>query len=411
MMPQINGKDLMSCTEDDLKILLDNPDYKENEYIDYKETFSFLEMKKGKERNEKKTEFKCDVCAFANTDGGYILYGISEEKGCVSSIKGLSITEDNTDKFELDRRNDLNGIQPKIPQIQFHFIQIESGKYVVVLYIKHDSFAPYVYIEDEKNYKIYKRIGNGKKMMTYTELREMFNQSYSLEQMIYKFRRERIQYYMSISESFGKSFAHICFIPETFCDRSYNRNIYIFEKTKNIKFAPIFNAFHCGTVSIPCVDGLRYIPYSNDYMHAECYVRNNSIVEACLSLDENLSRRKTDSNEGFLSWGWLWGILRSLCEQYIHIFKDINTGERIFLCISIIGCRNVITDRNEFEYDYIGKIDRDEIIIDPVQIVKLDDSEEVEFILKELYISYLLSIGVKHDKKLKQLIEDVYGVQ
>lgn len=46
MLPKINGKSFLVSSEEDLKLLIDNPDYRENEYIDYKRTFSFLEMEK-----------------------------------------------------------------------------------------------------------------------------------------------------------------------------------------------------------------------------------------------------------------------------------------------------------------------------------------------------------------------------
>ena len=32
MLPKINGKSFLECTEDDLKNLLDNPEFRENEY-------------------------------------------------------------------------------------------------------------------------------------------------------------------------------------------------------------------------------------------------------------------------------------------------------------------------------------------------------------------------------------------
>ena len=74
MLPQINGKSFLTCTEDDLKVLVENADYRENEYIDYKLNFAFLEIEKGPVRDSKKAEFKTDVCAFANADGGYLIF-------------------------------------------------------------------------------------------------------------------------------------------------------------------------------------------------------------------------------------------------------------------------------------------------------------------------------------------------
>lgn len=184
MIPLVNGKSILSCTEDDLTVLLDNEDYRENEYVDYKLNFAFLEMSKGKERDAKKAEFKTDICSFANADGGCIIFGIRDKNGCASVIEGIDIPNDDTDHFELARRNDLNGIQPKIPPLQFSFIRLKTGKYVLVIDVKHDSFCPYVYLEGANNYRIHRRYGNGKRSMTYSKIRQMFIQSLSLEQFL-----------------------------------------------------------------------------------------------------------------------------------------------------------------------------------------------------------------------------------
>ena len=58
MPVKINGKTLMECTENDLQVIIDNPDYRENEYIDYKQNFSFLELDKGKEKTIKSMSLK-----------------------------------------------------------------------------------------------------------------------------------------------------------------------------------------------------------------------------------------------------------------------------------------------------------------------------------------------------------------
>ena len=319
MLPLINGKSFLSCVESDLLVLLDNEDYRENEYIDYKLSFAFLEIEKGKEREKKKIEFKIDVCSFANADGGYLIFGIQDNNGCASAIKGIDIPNDDTDRFELDRRNDLNGIQPKIPSLKFAFIRLETGKYVVVISIKHDSFCPYIYLEEERNYRIYRRYGNGKKTMSYTELRQMFIQANSLEQSISNYLYQRIAYYRNLGNSFGNSFMYLSFIPETFSDSNYRQNMFVLERKGPGKFSEIFSTLSCSSSSIPCVDGIRFIPYS-EYYSAECYVKNNGIVETCLSLDRHLKSAGEKYPDGYLPWAWLWDRISDICYHYLKSF-------------------------------------------------------------------------------------------
>lgn len=61
MVFQINGKTLLECNEDDIQLLINNMTFRESEYIDYKENFTFLEIEETKAKNEKKVEFRNDV--------------------------------------------------------------------------------------------------------------------------------------------------------------------------------------------------------------------------------------------------------------------------------------------------------------------------------------------------------------
>ena len=74
----------------------------------------------------------------------------------------------------------------------------------------------------------------------------------------------------------------------------------------------------------------------------------------------------------------------------INSVKRINTGERVFLCLSIVGCRNVVTNDPGGQLDY---------------------NDEVAVCLNKMQIAFLLAIGVKHDDSLKRLIDEVYGTK
>lgn len=409
MLPKINGKTFFECTEEDLQILIDNPDYRENEYIDYKQNFAFLEMTKGKERNEKIAEFKSDVCSFANAEGGYLIFGISDIEGCASEIIGIEI--DDPDKFELDRRNNLMTIQPKIPYVKFNFVKLYNGKYVVVIFVKHDGFSPYLHIEDEKNYKIYKRMGNRKQTMTYTELKNMFNQSLSLDKEIHNFRMDRLNYYRSQEDDANCTYSRfllVHFIPETFIDANYNQNMLALVKINKIRFSSLFESFHFGNWFSPCADGLRFKSVSLTGEKSEGYVFNNGIVECFFPLYLHIDLINEKYLKGSLLWGIIWEKIEIMYGQYVSIFKNINAGERIFTCLSVVGCKNVVTEYNNFGYGYLREIDRDVVVCPPVVCESLGDKDNVEISIKKLHIEFLTSIGVNNDKALNELIKEIY---
>ena len=109
MLPTINGKDIINCDLNDLQTIIDNPDYAENEYLDYKKSFS-IDMVERDKRQQEQAEFRNDVCAFANAGGGYLVFGIDEKKGIPCQITGICLKNNSKDLFERDVKNYLQSI-------------------------------------------------------------------------------------------------------------------------------------------------------------------------------------------------------------------------------------------------------------------------------------------------------------
>ena len=78
MLPTINGKDIIDCELSDLQIILDNPTFAENEYLDYKKSFA-IDVVARERKQQEQVELRNDVCSFANSKGGYLFFGIINE--------------------------------------------------------------------------------------------------------------------------------------------------------------------------------------------------------------------------------------------------------------------------------------------------------------------------------------------
>lgn len=410
MIPKINNKSFLECSEEDLNVLIENEDFRENEFIDYKQNFAFLELPKGTERNNKISEFRSDVCSFANADSGYLIFGINDNNGCASEIIGIDIPNGNTDKFELDRRNNLSPILPRTPYLKFHFIKLNNGKFVVIIFVKHDSLTPYIHLENECNYKIYKRMGNGKRVIGYQELKNMFNQSLSLEKEILNYRKDRINYYLSLEDNEDRRFSQFMllhFIPETFLDSSYKQNMFVLERTKDISFRSIFSEFDCATSSIPCVDGLKFVSSSTYKKGNTGYLNNNGIVECFYPLCDVINGVNSKYPNGFIAWEYLWYRIRGTYCKYVNIAKDLFHNQKIYICISVIGCKDVVSESIDFDF-YAKKIDRDAVLCEPIIAENIETENENALLLNKLYLEFLLSLGVKSDRSIDDTIQELY---
>lgn len=73
---KINNREFKEWAAEDLYEIIENESYRENEYIDYKETFAVPECQDKESKRRKQNEFRHDICSFANADGGYLVFGI-----------------------------------------------------------------------------------------------------------------------------------------------------------------------------------------------------------------------------------------------------------------------------------------------------------------------------------------------
>lgn len=405
MLPKINGKDLLDCTEDDFCEIIDNLDYRENEYLDYKEMVHVLAIRRENKNAvaNAKAEFRSDVCSFANANGGYIIYGIEEDsKSVPKEIKGIEIKNDDTDKFELDIKNWLQTIRPRIPNYKISFLKLKNGKYIVVLYIYHDFFAPYIHLEDNKNYRIYKRVGNSKVVVGYSELKNMFTTSLSLEKEVERFRRERIDNYKAQADYDNQQYSQFLMlhiIPDTFLDSNYNSPVYVLYRSEKLG-SGLFSEFGCNDQFFPTIEGMRFTSYSRNDVSL---LYNNGIAECFYSISDDIYLSH-NYPKGFFRKDEYWGKIEKTILKYCESFNTTLLAKRLFICISIIGCKDVVTE-DKAASSMKSVIDRDYLICVPNVITDFHSVESLNDDLKTAKLEYLLSLGIKHADEVKSAID------
>lgn len=120
--------------------------------------------------DKKKNEISKDVSAFANSDGGIIIYGINEVNHVADSysfIDGSVITKEWLDQVIESK------IQRRIPDLEIHPIRCndEIEKTIYVVKIPKSPFAPH----QASDRKFYKRFNFISVPMEEYEIRDVFN--------------------------------------------------------------------------------------------------------------------------------------------------------------------------------------------------------------------------------------------
>lgn len=180
-------KPLDQITEADLQILISTP-VCESRVLDYKEQLP------GDSSSEKK-EFLYDVTSFANSGGGELIYGISEERvdgkntGKPSAIPGMRI--ENADELIRKYENLIRtSVQPRTFGLQMKFIPLKNGNHVLIVRIPQSLNAPHM-VTLEGNQRFYARNSAGKHPMDISEIRSAILANSQLSEHIRNFFFDR----------------------------------------------------------------------------------------------------------------------------------------------------------------------------------------------------------------------------
>lgn len=183
----LDGKPFDQLIAEDILALI--PDVAEGRRLDYKKALP--------ENTEKGVRsFLNDVCALANSAGGWLIYGVDEEReddsktGVPSEVCGVG--EVNEDEAIRDWQQRITqAVEPRLIGHRVGFINgFEDGKKVMVVYVPKSLFAPH-----RTNYKgvkeFYVRHDRNNLPMDIGEIRHSFVEAKEVPQRIDEFRRLR----------------------------------------------------------------------------------------------------------------------------------------------------------------------------------------------------------------------------
>jgi len=140
--------------------------------LDYKEKLP------GRASNDHK-EFWKDVCAFANASGGWLVYGVSEQRddagrttGVPKGIVGVGNVNADTEKLRLHNLVH-SGVAPRVDVAVFVAPAADSAKTCVLLWVPPSTYPPCMVVAGGDS-RFWLRRGGGKYSMDIDEIRRAF---------------------------------------------------------------------------------------------------------------------------------------------------------------------------------------------------------------------------------------------
>lgn len=174
-------KPLAEITESDLHDLL-TAGISETKTLDYKQRLPEM-------NDSAKREFLADVSSFANTAGGDLIFGITEQAGVPASIPGVEIA--NTNELILRLDNIIRtGLAPRIRHTS-RAIPLANRKHVLVIRVDQSWYGPHR-VTFKSDSRFYGRTSNGKYELDVTDLRNAFLLTNTITEKLEAFRSERV---------------------------------------------------------------------------------------------------------------------------------------------------------------------------------------------------------------------------
>lgn len=179
-MPSFD-KPLSSLTEADLATLVADKAF-ESKTLDFK-------LQLPKSGNEDKKEFLYDASSFANSSGGYLIFGVQEKDGAATELTGVSAVNPDEEILRLEQLL-RDGIRPSITGIEIVAVPLASGNFAIVVRIPKSWGGPHQVIF-QKAFRFYARHSNGKYPVEVDELRSLFSATEVIGERIRNFRIDR----------------------------------------------------------------------------------------------------------------------------------------------------------------------------------------------------------------------------
>lgn len=170
-------------TLDELKQLITDQ-ISEKKTVDYK---SLLEL----DGDEKKKEFLADMVSFANTDGGFIVYGMNEEAGVPTDLLGINSSNIDILKGRIESII-RDGIAPRFNSITVVDVPISENQKALVIKIPKSWAAPHMVWYKRSSKFFARNSSHGKYQLEALEIRSLILASENLVNQIRNFRMDRI---------------------------------------------------------------------------------------------------------------------------------------------------------------------------------------------------------------------------
>jgi hypothetical protein len=160
-------------------------------------TLDFKHIAPLKQRDDPGNEFAKDVCAFANADGGDLVYGIASRDDCAEALAPLTGETADACKRRLSEVI-ANHVEPRIANVRFKDVAIGDSGFALLVRVPRSFDAPHRFKVRPRDgmpahHRFVARSDTGTQDMDYAQLRDAFGRTATLVEKARSFKAERLR--------------------------------------------------------------------------------------------------------------------------------------------------------------------------------------------------------------------------
>ena len=321
-------------------------------------------------------EYLKDLCAFANAQGGDLVFGVVEQNGVAVDAPGIEVADPGAEQDRLEQIACSDGIEPRLPRPEFCRIEVSAGRFVFVVRVYQSWIGPHR-VSFRGHGHFYARGATTTFPMSVQQLREAFTAAESRIERIREFRVERLRQIggnlpvrllqTDRDTRNAPSLAVLHLVPlQSFAPASRSLDV-VGESEKIRKFIPITFRENEGSSRLNLEGRVNFAGQTGS-KPAEYQAYTQVYRSGCVEAVWVLSSYRVEEHQFECIYPFE-GPLREAIGRYIKVLGDLGISPPVYGYLTLLRVRgkHLAFDRSQSDQMFDrNQIDLPEVVIDPL---------------------------------------------
>jgi len=332
----------------------------EGKSIDYK-------MEIHLDSSSQRKEFAADITSFANTSGGDLIIGVSEEQGIITEIQGIEVA----DKDKLLQRIESilrDTVDPQITGLDMKFYQIENeNKYILHIRVPQSYVGPHI----TNGEKFFGRNNAGKYPLDFVEIKQRFTLSNQVQEKIKHYHLERIMK-IKADEGYWELQNNASLLINIVPLQSFSESVYVTALTHNrFKLNTLFgDGSNNYKIQFEGIAGLDWYSYH--------HINRQGIIEIA-------DKQLLNSQDIIYAKPIIERILKTIPSAFFNL-NELGLHGPYVILTSVLDVKDRKFSYNEHGFSS-STLRQNDMIFPAILITDPSDLKEYDRVLKELFMN------------------------